>query len=44
MLRRVPRTASVVAGERTRVLTVDGEAIRAALRDHGGTAAGLLAP
>ena len=43
VLARVPRTASVIADERSRVLTVDGEAIRAALREHGGTVASLMA-
>jgi CRP-like cAMP-binding protein len=43
VLQRVPRTASVVVREPARVLTVDGEAIRAALRAHGGTVAGLIA-
>jgi len=43
VLQRVPRTASVVVRDRSRVLTVDGEAIRAALREHGGTVAGLMA-
>jgi CRP-like cAMP-binding protein len=43
VLQRVPRTASVVTLDRSRVLTVDGEAIRAALRDHGGTVATLMA-
>jgi len=43
VLQRVPRTASVVTRDRSRVLTVDGEAIRAALRDHGGTVATLMA-
>ena len=43
VLQRVPRTASVVARDRSRVLTVDGEAIRAALREHGGTVAALMA-
>jgi CRP-like cAMP-binding protein len=43
VLHRVPRTASVVADDRSRVLTVDGEAIRAALRDHDGGALSALA-
>ena len=42
VLQRVPRTASVVARDRSRVLTVDGEAIRSALREHGGTVATLM--
>jgi CRP-like cAMP-binding protein len=43
VLQRVPRTASVIAGDRVRVLTIDGEAIREALRAHGGTVATLMA-
>jgi len=43
VLQRVPRTATVVARDRSRVLTVEGEAIRAALREHGGTVAALMA-
>jgi CRP-like cAMP-binding protein len=35
VLHRVPRTASVVASERSAILTVDGEALRGAVRDHG---------
>jgi CRP-like cAMP-binding protein len=42
VLQRGPRTASVIARDASSVLTVDGEAIRAALREHGGTAATLL--
>ena len=42
VLQRVPRTASVVARDRSRVLTIDGEAIRAALLEHGGTVAALM--
>jgi CRP-like cAMP-binding protein len=44
VLQRVPRTASVVAVDRSRVLTIEGEAIRVALREHGGAVAALLAP
>jgi cAMP-dependent protein kinase regulator len=43
VLQGVPRTASVVVKHASTVLTVDGEAIRAALRVHGGTVAGLMA-
>jgi hypothetical protein len=42
VLKRVPRTASVIARDRSRVLTVDGEVIRAALADHGGALAALM--
>jgi CRP-like cAMP-binding protein len=35
VLHRVPRTASVIASERSAILTVDGEAVRGAVRDHG---------
>jgi CRP-like cAMP-binding protein len=43
VLQRVPRTASVVVREPASVLTVEGEAIRAALRAHGGAVARLMA-
>lgn len=43
VLHRVPRTASVIAGERSNVLTVEGEAVRAAVREHGGGAVAALA-
>lgn len=43
VLQGVPRTASVIVKHASSVLTVDGEAIRAALRVHGGTVAGLMA-
>ena len=36
VLHRVPRVASVIARDRSQVLTIDGEAVRAAVRDHGG--------
>ncbi len=36
VLHRVPRTASVIASDRSKVLTIDGETVRAAVRDHGG--------
>ncbi|MGH2851098.1 MAG: hypothetical protein ACRDLP_10825 [Solirubrobacteraceae bacterium] len=39
----MPRTASVVVKDPASVLTIDGDAIRAALRVHGGTVAGLIA-
>jgi hypothetical protein len=39
----VPRTATVAVCGHARVLTVDGEALRAALPAYGVTAAGLLA-
>ena len=42
VLQRVPRTASVIVKHPSSVLTVDGEAIRTALRAHGGTVAGLM--
>jgi CRP-like cAMP-binding protein len=35
VLHRVARRASVVACERSTILTVDGEAVRGAVRDHG---------
>jgi CRP-like cAMP-binding protein len=41
VLHRVPRTASVIARDRTTVLSVDGEAVRTALREHGGAIAAL---
>jgi cAMP-dependent protein kinase regulator len=41
ILHRVPRTASVVARDRSTVLTVDGEAVRNAVREHGGAIAAL---
>jgi CRP-like cAMP-binding protein len=43
VLQRVPRTASVIVSDPARVLTLDGEAIRAALREQGGTIAALMA-
>lgn len=43
VLHRVPRTASVVASEVSRVLTVEGDAVRAVVRDHGGDAIAALA-
>ena len=42
VLQRIPRTATVVAREPARVLSVSGDAIRAVLQDHGGTVAGLV--
>lgn len=36
VLHGVPRTASVIASDRSKVLTIDGETVRAAVRDHGG--------
>jgi CRP-like cAMP-binding protein len=36
VLHRVPRTASVLARAASVVLSVDGEAVRAAVSDHGG--------
>jgi CRP-like cAMP-binding protein len=42
VLKRVPRTATVVACEPVRVLTIGGAAIRAALEAQGGTIAGLV--
>jgi CRP-like cAMP-binding protein len=42
ILNRVPRTASVVAREQATVLTIDGEAVRNVVREHGG-AIGALA-
>ena len=36
VLHRVPRVASVIATDRAKVLTIDGEALRAAVREHGG--------
>jgi CRP-like cAMP-binding protein len=41
ILHRVPRTASVVARDQSTVLTVDGEAVRNAVREHGGAMAAL---
>ncbi len=43
VLHRVPRRASVVACEPSTILTVDGEAVRGAVRDHGdGSLAALV--
>jgi len=42
VLKRVPRTATVVACEPVRVLTIGGAAIRAPLEAQGGTIAGLV--
>ena len=41
ILHRVPRTASVVARDHSTVLTVDGEAVRNAVRESGGAIAAL---
>jgi CRP-like cAMP-binding protein len=41
ILHRVPRTASVVARDQSTVLTVDGEAVRHVVREHGGAIAAL---
>ncbi len=41
ILHRVPRTASVVARDQSTVLTVDGEAVRNVVREHGGAIAAL---
>jgi cAMP-dependent protein kinase regulator len=43
VLHRVPRKASVVASERSTILTLDGDAVRGAVRDHGdGSLAALV--
>ena len=42
VLQGVPRTASVIVRDRSSILTIDGEAVRAALREHGGTLAALM--
>jgi CRP-like cAMP-binding protein len=42
VLHRVPRTASVIASERSEVLTIDGETVRAAVRDYGGDSLATL--
>jgi CRP-like cAMP-binding protein len=36
VLHRVPRIASVITCDRSKVLTIDGETLRAAVRDYGG--------
>ena len=36
VLHRVPRVASVITTDGAKVLTIDGEALRAAVREHGG--------
>lgn len=36
VLHRVPRTASVIANDRSKILTINGETVRATVRDHGG--------
>jgi CRP-like cAMP-binding protein len=41
ILHRVPRTASVVARDQSTVLTIDGEAVRNAVRENGGAMAAL---
>jgi cAMP-dependent protein kinase regulator len=41
VLHRVPRTASVVARDASTVLTLEGEAVRAAIRENGGAIAAL---
>lgn len=42
VLHRVPRTATVVARDDAAILTVDGAALRAAVRDHGADALAAL--
>jgi CRP-like cAMP-binding protein/MFS family permease len=42
VLHRIPRTASVITAETTSLLTLDGEAVRTAIRDHGGALAALI--
>jgi CRP-like cAMP-binding protein len=42
VLHRVPRIASVIATDRSRVLTIDGETLRAAVREHGGDSLAAL--
>lgn len=42
VLHDVPRTASVIATDHSRVLTIDGEKVRGAVRDHGGDALAAL--
>jgi CRP-like cAMP-binding protein len=41
VLHRIARTATVIAGERSETLAVDGEVIRAAVRARGGALAAL---
>ena len=36
VLHRVPRMASVITTDRSKVLTIDGDTLRAAVREHGG--------
>jgi CRP-like cAMP-binding protein len=36
VLHRVPRTASVIANDRSKILTINGDTVRATVRDHGG--------
>ncbi len=43
VLHRVPRTASVITAEATSLLTLEGEDVRAVIRDHGGALAALIA-
>jgi CRP-like cAMP-binding protein len=43
VLHRVPRTATVLAVEAVSVLSLDGAALRAAVRDHGGGVLAALA-
>jgi CRP-like cAMP-binding protein len=43
VLHRIPRAASVITAEPTSLLTLEGEDVRAAIRDHGGALAALLA-
>ncbi|GAC1486398.1 MAG: hypothetical protein NVS1B9_05280 [Solirubrobacteraceae bacterium] len=41
VLHRVPRTATVVVRDPASVLMLDGDAVRAAVREHGGPVGGL---
>jgi CRP-like cAMP-binding protein len=42
VLHRVPRMASVITRDRSKVLTIDGETLRAAVREHGGDSLAML--
>jgi CRP-like cAMP-binding protein len=43
VLHRIPRAASVITAETTSLLTLEGDDVRAAIRDHGGALAALIA-
>jgi CRP-like cAMP-binding protein len=42
VLHRVPRMASVITTDRSKVLTIDGETLRATVRQHGGDSLAAL--